>query len=97
MTDENTQAILQRLDQRFNEIDQRFNTVDQRIDSLDQRISKLDSELKAELRDANTRIDTYQKTSTQITGLAFGIVSTAGAVVILAPAVKALTEFFLSK
>jgi DNA replication initiation complex subunit (GINS family) len=59
---------------------------------VDQKFAKLDFDIK----EANIRIDAYQRSSTQVVNLAFGLIS-AAAVVILSPAVKALTEFFLSR
>lgn len=73
MTDENTQIILQKLDEKF---------------------SNLENELKADLRDANTRIDAYQKASNQVVNLAFTVITAAAAVTILSPAVKAVAEYF---
>jgi len=60
---------------------------------VDQKFAKLDFDIK----EANIRIDAYQRSSTQVVNLAFGLISAAAAVVILSPAVKALTEFFLSR
>ena len=60
---------------------------------VDQKFAKLDFDIK----EANIRIDAYQKSSVQVVNLAFGLISAAAAVVILSPAVKALTEFFLSR
>jgi DNA replication initiation complex subunit (GINS family) len=60
---------------------------------VDQKFAKLDFDIK----EANIRIDAYQRSSTQVVNLALGLISAAAAVVILSPAVKALTEFFLSR
>lgn len=70
----------------FEEIDKRFKEFDKKFDKLD-----------FDIKEANIRIDTYQKSSVQVVNLAFGLISAAAAVVILSPAVKALTEFFLSR
>jgi hypothetical protein len=64
-----------------------------KFEEIDKRFDKLD----AEINGANIRIDAYQKSSTQVVNLAFGLISAAAAVVILSPAVKSLSEFFLSK
>jgi broad-specificity NMP kinase len=69
----------------FEEIDKRFKEFDKKFDKLD-----------FDIKEANIRIDAYQKSSVQVVNLAFGLISAADAVVILSPAVKALTEFFLS-
>jgi hypothetical protein len=60
---------------------------------VDQKFAKLESDIK----EANIRIDAYQRSSTQVVSLAFGLISASAAVVILSPAVKALSEFFLSR
>ena len=70
----------------FEEIDKRFKEFDKKFDKLD-----------FDIKEANIRIDAYQKSSVQLVNLAFGLISAAAAVVILSPAVKALTEFFLSR
>jgi hypothetical protein len=70
----------------FEEIDKRFKEFDKKFDKLD-----------FDIKEANIRIDAYQKSSVQVVNLAFGLISAAAAVVILSPAVKALTEFFLSR
>jgi hypothetical protein len=70
----------------FEEIDKRFKEFDKKFDKLD-----------FDIKEANIRIDAYQKSSVQAVNLAFGLISAAAAVVILSPAVKALTEFFLSR
>jgi hypothetical protein len=64
-----------------------------KFEEIDKRFDKLDSEIS----EANVRIDAYQKSSTQVVNLAFGIMTATAAVVILSPAVKSLSEFFLSK
>ena len=70
----------------FEEIDKRFKEFDKKFDKLD-----------FDIKEANIRIDAYQKSSVQVVNLAFGLISAAAAVVILSPAVKALTEFFLRR
>ncbi len=70
-----------------------FEGIDKRFEGIDKKFDKLDFDIK----EANIRIDAYQKSSVQVVNLAFGLISAAAAVVILSPAVKALTEFFLSR
>lgn len=77
----------------FEEIDKRFQEIDNRFQEFDKKFDKLDFDIK----EANIRIDAYQRSSVQVVNLAFGLISAAAAVVILSPAVKALTEFFLSR
>lgn len=77
----------------FEEIDKRFQEFDKRFQEFDKKFDKLDFDIK----EANIRIDAYQKSSVQVVNLAFGLISAAAAVVIISPAVKALTEFFLSR
>lgn len=77
----------------FEDIDKRFTEIDKRFQEFDKKFDKLD----ADIREANVRIDAYQKSSAQVVSLAFGLISAAAAVVILSPAVKALTEFFLAQ
>jgi sugar-specific transcriptional regulator TrmB len=81
------------IDKRFQAIDNRFQEIDNRFQEFDKKFDKLDFDIK----EANIRIDAYQKSSVQVVNLAFGLISAAAAVVILSPAVKALTEFFLSR
>jgi hypothetical protein len=70
-----------------------FEEIDKKFEGIDKKFDKLDFNIK----EANIRLDAYQKSSSQVVNLAFGLISAAAAVVILSPAVKALTEFFLSK
>ena len=83
----------QRVLRSFEDIDKRFQEIDKRFQEFDKKFDKLDFDIK----EANIRIDAYQKSSVQVVNLAFGLISAATAVVILSPAVKALTEFFLSR
>ncbi len=71
----------------------KFDDLDNRFSEIDKQFNRLDSDIK----EANIRIDAYQKSSTQVVNLAFGLISAAAAVVILSPAIKSLSEFFLSK
>ncbi|PZU96501.1 MAG: hypothetical protein DCE90_09290 [Pseudanabaena sp.] len=70
-----------------------FEEIDKRFQEFDRKFDKLDFDIK----EANIRIDAYQKSSVQVVNLAFGLISAAAAVVILSPEVKALTDFFLSR
>ena len=81
------------IDKRFQAIDNRFQEIDKRFQEFDKKFDRLDFDIK----EANIRIDAYQKSSVQVVNLAFGLISAAAAVVILSPAVKALTEFFFSR
>jgi|JFJP01.1.fsa_nt_gi uncharacterized protein (DUF3084 family) len=83
----------QDIDKRFQDIDKRFQDIDKRFQEFDKKFDKLDFDIK----EANIRLDAYQRSSVQVVNLAFGLISAAAAVVILSPAVKALTEFFLSR
>jgi len=76
------QQVLRNLE----EFDKKFQEFDKKFDRLD-----------FDIKEANIRIDAYQKSSLQVVNLAFGLISAAAAVVILAPAVRALTEFFLTR
>jgi sugar-specific transcriptional regulator TrmB len=77
---------------RFDEYENFQKQVITKFKEIDKRFDKLDSEIS----EANVRINAYQRSSTQVVNLAFGLIS-AAAVVILSPAVKSLSEFFLSK
>ncbi len=81
------------IEKRFEGIDRKFEGIDKSFQAFDKKFDKLDFDIK----EANIRIDAYQKSSVQVVNLAFGLISAAAAVVILSPAVKALTEFFLSR
>ncbi|MBD2189764.1 hypothetical protein [Pseudanabaena mucicola] len=70
-----------------------LNRIQELKTDVDQKFAKLEFDIK----EANIRIDAYQKSSVQVVNLAFGLISAAAAVVILSPAVKALSEFFLSR
>lgn len=86
MSDDNLKTILDRLDVLETDMDKRFTEVDKRF-----------TKLEFDIKEVKITSEAYQKASTQVVGLAFGLISAAAAVVILSPAVKALTEFFLSK
>jgi hypothetical protein len=86
MSDENLRAILDRLDVLETYIGKRFTEVDKRFNRLE-----------FEIKEVKITSEAYQKASTQVVNLAFGLISAAAAVVIPSPAVKALTEFFLSR
>jgi len=63
------------------------------FEEIDKRFVKLEADIK----EVKINSEAYQQASTQIVNLAFGLISAAAAVIILTPAVKALSEFFLSK
>ena len=90
VSDDNLKTILDRLEQLENDIDKRFMSLE---NDMDKRFMSLESDIK----EVKITSEAYQKASTQIVSLAFGLISAAAAVVILSPAVKVLTEFFLSK
>lgn len=68
-----------------------------KLEELEADIKEVKITLGADIKEVKITSEAYQKASTQVVGLAFGLISAAAAVVILSPAVKALTEFFLSK
>lgn len=68
-----------------------------KFEQLENDMEKRFTSLEADIKEVKITSEAYQKASTQVVGLAFGLISAAAAVVILSPAVKALTEFFLSK
>jgi hypothetical protein len=74
-----------------------FEEIDKRFATLEADIKEVKTTLGADIKEVKITSEAYQKASTQIVNLAFGLISAAAAVVILSPAVKALTEFFLSK
>ena len=85
MTDRNTQIILERIDR-----------LEQRFMGLEKQFANLEGDLKAELKDANIRIEVYQKSFTQLVGLAFGIINAVAIVIILAPLVKELAPYLIA-
>ena len=87
MSQEDFQQLVIR---NFEEIDKSFST-------LEADIKEVKITLGADIKEVKITSEAYQKASTQIVSLAFGLISAAAAVVILSPAVKVLTEFFLSK
>ena|GEM_PF-1032933 len=101
VSDDNLKTILDRLEQLENDIDKRFmsleNDIDKRFMSLENDMDKRFMSLESDIKEVKITSEAYQKASTQIVSLAFGLISAAAAVVILSPAVKVLTEFFLSK
>ena len=77
--------------------DENLRAILERLDRLESDMDKRFAKLEADMKETSIRVDAYQKSSTQVVSLAFGLISAAAAVVILSPAVKALTEFFLAK
>jgi hypothetical protein len=77
--------------------DDRLKTILDRLEQLENDMEKRFSGLESDIKEVKITSEAYQKASTQIVNLAFSLISAAAAVVILSPAVKALTEFFLSK
>jgi len=77
--------------------DDSLKTILDRLEQLENDMEKRFSGLESDIKEVKITSEAYQKASTQIVNLAFSLISAAAAVVILSPAVKALTEFFLSK
>ncbi len=63
------QQVLDRLDRLSTNVEQLSTDVEQLSTDVEQ--------LKQELALTNTRVDTYQKASTQVVNLAFGLIATA--------------------
>ncbi|MBW4623548.1 MAG: hypothetical protein KME17_29840 [Cyanosarcina radialis HA8281-LM2] len=62
-----------------------------RLDNVDRRLERLATDveqLKQELTLTNTRVDTYQKASTQVVNLAFGLIATATVTIIASVILK---------
>ncbi|AFY73963.1 hypothetical protein Syn7502_01931 [Synechococcus sp. PCC 7502] len=85
MTDRNTQMILEHIDR-----------LEQRFIGLERQFANLDINLKTELKDANVRIDAYQKSSTQVVRMAIAVINATALVLILSPLVQALTPTLVS-
>jgi sugar-specific transcriptional regulator TrmB len=77
--------------------DDSLKTILDRLEQLENDMEKRFSGLESDIKEVKITSEAYQKASTQIVNLASSLISAAAAVVILSPAVKALTEFFLSK
>jgi hypothetical protein len=63
------------------------------FEEIDKRFTKLENDI----REVKITSEAYQKASSQIVSLAFAVITAAAAVAVLSPAVKVLTEFFLTK
>ena len=90
---EEYEGFQQQVLRKFEEYESFQKQVLQGFEEIDKRFTKLEADIK----ETGIKVDAYQRSSTQVVSLAFGLISAAAAVVILSPAVKALTEFFLSK
>jgi hypothetical protein len=63
----------------------------------DDRLERIERLLNKQIEDQakfNFMLETYQKASDRVANLAFTVVTASAAVVVLAPAVKVLAEFF---
>jgi septation ring formation regulator EzrA len=74
----------------YNDLREAVQSVIERLDRLTIDVEKSTDETK----EANIRIDAYQKASNQVVNLAFTVIAAAAAVTILSPAVKAVAEYF---
>ena len=72
-TDNFEQQVLDRLDRLSTDVEQLSTDVEQ---------------LKQELVLTNTRVDTYQKASTQVVNLAFGLIATATITIVITSVVR---------
>jgi hypothetical protein len=66
---------------------------------INERLDRIEKLLNKQIEDQskfNERLETYQKASDRVANLAFTVVTASAAVVVLAPAVKVLAEFFAS-
>lgn len=66
---------------------------------INERLDRIEKLLNKQIEDQskfNERLETYQKASDRFANLAFTVVTASAAVVVLAPAVKVLAEFFAS-
>jgi len=63
----------------------------------DDRLERIERLLNKQIEDQakfNFMLETYQKASDRVANLAFTVVTASAAVVVLAPGVKVLAEFF---
>jgi sugar-specific transcriptional regulator TrmB len=66
---------------------------------INERLDRIEKLLNKQIEDQskfNEHLETYQKASDRVANLAFTVVTASAAVVVLAPAVKVLAEFFAS-
>jgi predicted RNase H-like nuclease (RuvC/YqgF family) len=79
------------LDQKVQALDHRVEMLDQKVQALDHRVEMLDQKvttLEVEQAKTNLIVETYQKTSTQVVNLAFGLLATATITVIVTSVFK---------
>ena len=65
----------------------------------EERLERIERLLNKQIEDQskfNLMLETYQKASDRVANLAFTVVTASAAVVVLAPAVRVLAEFFAS-
>lgn len=87
-------TVLERLDTLISKVDGIKVEVDgikTEVDELRTEVDGIKTEvdgLKQELSLTNVRVDTYQKASTQVVNLAFGLIATATVTIIITTIVK---------
>ncbi len=82
---------VQVLDQKVQALDHRVEMLDQKVQALDHRVEMLDQKvttLETEQAKTNLIVETYQKASTQVVNLAFGLLATATITVIVTSVFK---------
>jgi len=72
------------LDHRVEALEHRVETLEHSVEALDQKVTKLE----AEQAKTNLIVETYQKASTQVVNLAFGLLATATITVIVTSVFK---------
>lgn len=75
------QRVLEQLDRLSTDVEQTNQKLEQTNHKLEQTNQKVDA-LTQELALTNTRVDTYQKASSQVVNLAFGLIATATVTII---------------
>jgi outer membrane murein-binding lipoprotein Lpp len=75
------QAVLERLDNLATDVDKLTTDVDKLTTDVDKLTTDVNG-LRQELALTNVRVDTYQKASTQVVNLAFGLIATATVTII---------------
>ncbi len=90
MSDDNLQLILQKFDQFQAEIKAELNElktdqarIEAAVEKSNERTAKFDE-----------KFSYYQQASDRVANLAFTVVTASAAVIILSPAVKAISEFY---
>lgn len=74
-----------------NDIRQLLQQISEQVRQTDTKVDALKAEvdaLKQEQALSNTRIDTYQKASTQVVGLAFSLIATASLAILTSVVLK---------